>query len=135
MASQKVLMKFKKGDGRFHYFQIEGDAWSPGGTLFFTAKSKPDDDSADAAAVIDKSFTDSAIVGPGHEEYLAGWVTYELEFLPEDIKNVSFADGTTKKTFKGEYQFILPGTPPNSFPDDDSYIEVVIYADIKRGVA
>lgn len=132
--AKKSTIEFKKGDATTHYFQMPLDSWTPGGSLFFTAKTKPDDDVTDAAAVIDASFGDAAIVDSSHEEYDAEFVTYELGFVPGDIVNVSFADGSKKRSYMGEFQFVPTTGLPETFPGDD-FIDVVIYADIKRGTA
>lgn len=125
-------MTFKKGDMNTHYFQIPSASWSAGGTLTFIAKPAVDDDATDAAAVIDKDFDDSTIVGSGHEQYNSEYVTYECAFLPADITGVTF--GTAKKIkYIGEFTFVPSAGYPETYPSDDDFIEVVIYADLKRG--
>lgn len=132
---QNASMDFKKGDGQTHYFQLPADSWSAGGTLWFAAKEVPDNDSTDALAVINKSFDDSTIISdPNHEQYAAGFVTYQLEFLPNDITSVNFAGGESVKVYQGEFQFVRSTGIPETFPSNNEYIEVNIYADIKRGV-
>lgn len=132
--AKKSTMEFKKGDANTHYFQMLEDSWNAGSALFFAAKTKPDDDATDAAAVINKEFDDSAIVDSSHEMYEAGWVTYQLDFEPSDITNVSFADGSKKRTYLGEFQYVPTTNLPNTFPGDDEFIEVIIYADIRRSI-
>jgi hypothetical protein len=133
--AKKSTIEFKKGDANTHYFQIPVDSWTPGGLLFFTAKPQPDDDATDAAAVIDKQFDDTAVVGPSHEMYETAWVTYQLDFLPGDITNVSFADGSKNKKYEGEFQYVPDTGLPQSFPGDDEFIETIIYADIRRSTS
>lgn len=128
MAKQ-ITMEFKKGDRRVHYFKLPIADYSTGGTLFFAAKPAVDNDTTDAAAVINKSFTDAVVTLD------ATHATWTLEFLPADIVSVNFTNGETKKKYKGEFQFVPTSGYPVTFPDDDSYIEVTIYADIKRAVA
>lgn len=131
-------MDFKKGDAQTHYFQMPAESWTAGGLLWFAAKPAVDNDATDAATVINKSFNDSKIVNPGDQDddqYLAGYVTYRLAFLPADIINVSFEDGESKKNYLGEFQFVSGTGVPESYPADDTFIDVIIYADIKRGVA
>lgn len=125
-------MYFKRGDGLTHYFQIPADAWTSGGKLFFAAKPIVDDDSTDAAAIIDVSFTDSDIVDSSHDMYDADYVTYELVFAPSDIGAITFG-GDKKKKYLGEFQFVSSDGVPETFPGDDDFIDVIIYADIKRG--
>lgn len=125
-------MHFKRGDGLTHYFQIPISSWSAGGKLFFAAKPTVDDDITDAAAVIDKEFTDSDIVDSSHEMYDADYTTYELSFIPGDIVSITFGTDKRKK-YLGEFQFVPVSGVPETFPGDDDYIDVIIYADIKRG--
>ena len=132
--AKKSTIEFKKGDANTHYFQMPVDSWTPGGSLWFAAKTKPDDDPTDALAVIDKSFDDTAIVGLSHEMYDEQFVTYECEFLPADIVNVSFADGSKKRTYMAEFQYVPVTGLPESFPGDE-FIDAIIYADIKRGTS
>jgi hypothetical protein len=135
MAS-KIPMAFKKGDQQTHYFQMESDDWSAGGTLWFAAKALVDNDTTDGAAVINKSFDDTCIVtDPTNENYATGFVTYELEFTPSDIVGVTYTDGQKVKKYLGEFQYVDVDGEPQSFPNDDSFIEVSIYADIKRGTS
>lgn len=133
--AQKSTMTFKKGDDLTHYYQMPADSWSAGGTLFFTAKPEVDNDVTDANAVIDKSFDDSDIVDDTHEFYDEDYVTYQLEFAPGDITGVNFTDGEKKKKYLGEFQFVSDAGKVTSDPNDDNFIEVIIYADIKRGVS
>lgn len=132
--ANKIEIQFKKGDQITHYFQIPADSWSAGGSLSFAAKAQPDDDATDALAVIDKSFDDTAIVDPSHEMYDAAFVTYELTFDPGDV-NVSFSDNSKKKKFLGEFQFVPDTGEPETFPGDDDFLEVIVFADIKRGTS
>jgi hypothetical protein len=130
-----MQMEFKKGDGQTHYFSLPEESWTPGGTLWFAAKPIPDNDATDAAAVIDKSFDDTTIVDSDHEEYAAGFVTYQLEFLPGDITGVNFNNGESSLEYLGEFQFVPDTGIPESFPPNNEYINVIIYADIKRGTS
>lgn len=131
--ANKVTMKFKRGDDLFQYFQIPTASFVAGGTLHFTAKPAVDNDNTDAAAVIDKSFLDSDIVDSSHDEYESGFETYEMAFTLEDITNVTFSNGEKAKKYLGEFQIVGADGKVESFPNDDNFIEVIIYADIKRG--
>lgn len=131
--AQQATMSFKRGDGRTHYFQIPVESWSAGGKLFFAAKAQPDDDSTDAQAVINKTFTDDDIVDESDFQYDPDFVTYALGFIESDTSSVPFASGDTEETFSGEFQYVPDGGQPMSYPDDDNYIQVVVYADIKVG--
>jgi hypothetical protein len=128
----KATMEFKRGAGLTHTFSIPLDAWSAGGTLFFAAKPAPDDDSSDTAAVIDRGFDDTytsdvTINGVAYKKYT-------LPFVVGDISSsVSFADGSKKQNYLGDFKFVPLSGEPMIFPGDDSFIEVIIYANIKVG--
>lgn len=127
--ANKITMEFKKGDRTIHYFKLPIADYSVGGTLFFAAKAGVDNDATDAAAIIDKSFDDTVV------DTDATYATWTLEFDPGDITGVNFSNGEKKKTFLGEFQFVDSDGNPNTFPSDDNFIEVIVYADIKRGVS
>lgn len=129
-------MEFKRGDVQHHYFQISESAWFPGGLLWFAAKPAVDNDNSDVAAVINKSFDDTCVVDDTHDEWDAGFVTYELKFIPADISaTVTYENGEKVKSYLGEFQYITSLGEPETFPADDEFIDVKIYADLKRGVA
>lgn len=132
--ANKIPMEFKKGDAVTHYFQMPIDSWTAGGKLFFAAKADPDDDNTDALAVIDKPFEDDAVVDSDHEMYDPLFATYELKFDPGDV-TVSFSDGAKKKKFLGEFQYVPTTGEPETFPGGDDFLEVIVYADIKRGTS
>src|SRR5690606_26994857 len=107
-------------------------SWTAGGSLDFAAKEQPDGDATDGLAVIDKKFTDSDIITSGHEMYVSGLVTYELNFLPSDI-DITFTTGERNRRFLGEFQHVPITGYPESYPSTDQYIDVIVYNDIKRG--
>ena len=128
--AKAATMKFKKGDGITHYFKMPLSSYSVGGTLYFAAKPEVDNDATDAAAVIDKSFDDSVV-----DTSDGVYAVYTLSFGPNDITGVSFVNGEKKKKYLGEFQHVPLTGGPSSFPGNDDYIEVIIYADIKRGTS
>lgn len=125
----KVKMEFKKGDNTNHVFKLPLADYEIGGTLWFAAKPVPDNDAGDAAAVINKSFDDTNVTLD------ATYAVWALEFEPADIVGVNFTNGETNKEYVGEFQLVQSDGTVNSFPNTDDYIEVVIYADVKRGVS
>lgn len=126
--ANKITMKFKKGDTVNHSFRLPIGDYSEGGSLWFAAKPDPDNDPTDAAAVIDKEFTDDDVTLD------ATWATWALAFDADDISNVNFSNGEKKKTYIGEFQYVV-GDSVHTFPSDDNFIEVIIYADVKRGIS
>ena len=123
-----AVMKFPRRGGVTHYFSIPEASWSAGGTLFFTAKPQPDDDTTDAAAVIDKGFDDSK------KTIAHGIVRYQLDFVGDtDIDKVSFAGGDESLTFEGQFTFVPASGPKQYFPAEPDFIETIIYPTIKNG--
>jgi hypothetical protein len=127
--AQKVTMSFKKGDNVSHEFRMDLADYTAGGNLFFAAKPLVDNDATDAAAVIDKSFTDASVTLDDN------YATWDLAFVPADIAGVNFTGGEKVKKYLGEFQFVADDGTVSSFPNDDSFIEVIVYADIKRGTS
>lgn len=127
------IMEFKKGDTQVHYFQVPIESWAPGGVLWFIAKPDTDNDGTDAAAVINKSFDDTKVVLSDHEMYDASFATYELEFVANDIVNVTFEPGETARAYFGEFVIVDANNAQQTFPSNDEFIDVKIFADLKRG--
>lgn len=127
-------IEFKKGDGITHYFKIPADAWTAGGKLMFAAKIQPDDDATDALAVIDKTFDDSVVTDETIDS--VDYKVYTLRFIDTDTADVTFEDHSKRKTYIGEFQYVPAGETdePETFPADDNFIQVIVYADIKRKV-
>lgn len=129
--ANKIPMHFKRGDGVTHYFRLPIDNYVPGSFLWFAAKPEPDNDNTDMKAVIDKKFDDTdvdIVTNPNFAEYT-------LNFDASDIIGVNYSNGESVKRYKGEFQYLIPGEQPTSFPGDNNYLEVSIFADIKRGVS
>lgn len=126
------VMEFKRGDAMSKGFSIPAANFVPGGTLWFIAKSIPDNDNTDASAVIKKSFDDSVVTDVVRKG--VSCKRWQLDFDRSDIVNVTFLDGAKKLKFLGEFQYVpLGGGSPTSYPADDKFIEVYIYADLMRG--
>ncbi len=127
--AQKITMPFKKGDRNVHYFLLPEDQYTVGGVLSFAAKPAPDNDASDAAAVIDKQFGDDVVDLVSNP----GFALFTLEFEPNDIVGVNYTNGAKVIKYMGEFQYVPNGGQPISWPGDDDFIVVPIYADIKRG--
>ena len=127
--ANKTTMEFKKGDNVNHSFKLPIGDYTTGGTLYFTAKPAVDNDATDAAAVIDKSFTDSDVTED------STYATWALAFEPGDITGVNFSNGEKAKKYLGEFQWVESDGTVHSYPADDNFIEVIIYADIKRATS
>lgn len=125
-------IEFKRGDGITHYFKMPASSWSAGGTLFFAAKEAVDNDATDAAAVIDVSFTDSVVA----DETIDGvaYKTYTCYFAPADTGSINLG-GKSEKKYKGEFQWVSSGGVPSTFPGGGTFLDAIVYADIKRATS
>lgn len=123
-------MYFPRGDGIHHYFYFPADAWVSGGRLFFAAKPAIDDDTNDAAAVINADWDDSALVA---DEVIDGvtYKKYDCYFAPADTSSIA-SNGAESAEYLGEYQFVPSGGDPQTFPPTDPKIPVVVIFDVKR---
>jgi hypothetical protein len=124
-------IEFKRGDGITHYFTMPTSSWSAGGKLFFTAKPAVDDDATDAAAVINATFTDSVVTdttvnGVASKKYTC--------YFPPSATNSIATAGASKVDYKGEFQWVSSGGIPSTFPGNDKFLDVVLYADLRRAV-
>jgi len=122
MASK---IEFKRGDTITHTFTMPTSSWSAGGKLFFTAKPAVDDDLTDAAAVINKTYTDTDMVNDGTN------VTYTCLFNPADTNSITMA-GVDKIDYKAEFQWVSSGGTVSTFPGNNKYLDAVVYADLRR---
>lgn len=128
MASK---IEFTRGDGANHTFSIPAVSWTPGGVLFFAAKPVVDDDSTDAAAVIqgnwdDTKVTDVLIKGVAYKQYAC--------YFPPAATNGIASDGATSADYLGEFQYVPTTGIPVTFPATDAKLDVILYFDIKRKV-
>lgn len=130
----KNTITLKRGDINETYFGYPIDSWESGSKLFFAAKPVPDNDINDTFAVINKEYGDNDIIAETHEFFDPNFKTYRCVILPSDTNGITFPDKTSQIKYAGEFQFIPPGGSPESFPKDNQYFEVVVYADIRRSI-
>lgn len=121
-------MEFKKGDGVTHYFYMPADSWTAGGTLFFIAKNEITD--LDAAAIIDEEFSDSVVTDETGDDNVA-YKKYTLYFAPSVTSGIAMGTAKKRKLF-GEFQWVSSGGVPSSFPGNDDFIDVIVYADLRN---
>ena len=125
MATKKI--KIKRGDSFSTSITIPLSIYQPGSTLYFMAKEAPDNDFGDMKAVFSKSVSDSGAT-VGDEA-----VSYSLNLTPAETSGVEFVSGERQRELLAEFEYRTPNGGVYSFPDDDKYIEVIVYADIRRG--
>lgn len=118
-------IEFKRGDGATHYFKMPSDSWSAGGMLRFAAKPIPDDDSTDAAALINVTFDDTVVTDDGD------YKKYTLDFVASDTDSILTSNAKYIKLL-GEFQWTPASGDPTTYPGNDKYIETIVYADIAR---
>lgn len=122
-------IEFPRGDGITHSLSIPAANWTAGGTLFFAAKPKIDDDGTDASAVINMPFDDSVVSdvtinGIAYKKYTC--------FFPPSATNSIVSNGRTKADYLGEFQYVPPTGVPVTFPYNDRKLDCVVYFDVKR---
>lgn len=122
-------IEFTRGDGVHHKFSIPAANWSAGGTLFFAAKPAIDDDSTDATAVINQSWTDTAV-----SDVVIGGVAYKQYdcYFPPSATNSILSAGADELDYLGEFQFVPLGGDPVTFPATNNKLDAVVYFDVKR---
>lgn len=124
-------MEFARGDGANHEFLIPTDAWSAGGRLFFAAKQAVDDDDTDALALIQGSWTDSAVTDDVDEG--VAMKKYACHF-PASATNDIDSGGADEMDLLGEFQFVPATGDPITFPPNTPKIPVKLYFDVKRKI-
>jgi hypothetical protein len=124
-------INFTRGDAITHTFSMPASAWSPGGKLWFVAKPTVDDDNTDAAAVIKKSWTDSAV----SDTTINGvaYKQYACSFVPADTNSI-LSNGAQSAQYLGEFQWEDSTGVPITFPATDPKLNCTVYFDIARGL-
>lgn len=120
----------KRGDSRSFSFRMSKGLYEPGQTVAFTAKPFYDNDSTNASAVINKTFTDDDIISNTDKH-----VFYEIKLEPSDTENLEIKLKKGKGVLKliGELEVRQSDGKVKTFPSGKKFIEVVIYPDIKIG--
>ena len=124
-------INFTRGDAVTHTFSIPQANWSAGGTLFFAAKPVIDDDVTDTAAVIKKSWTDSAtsvVVING-----VNYVQYACSFTASDTNGIP-SNGALSAQYLGEFQWVSSTNVPTTFPATDPKLTCIVYFDVIREI-
>lgn len=124
------IMEFSRGDGITKGFSMPADKWSAGGTLFFAAKSLFDDDTTDAAALIQGNWGDSVVTDTVRNG--VAMKRYACYFPPSATEDIP-SNGAATLELLGEFQWVPSGGgDPITVPAKDDKIDVVVYMDIKR---
>lgn len=123
-------MEFSRGDGAYHTFSIPASSWTAGGKLFFAAKPAIDDDTTDAAAAIQGSWTDADLLA----DVVIGGITYKKYncHFPASATSSIVSGGAASADYLGEFQFVPASGDPMTFPAKDPKITTTIYFDVKR---
>lgn len=126
-------LEFTRGDPITHKFFIEATSWQPGGRLFFAAKPLIDDDNTDNAAVIKKSWDDTAVVDYVDSKGTA-YKQYNCYFSASDTNSI-VSNGASSATYLGEFQFVSSsnGTPLTA-PAGEDKLEVIVYFDVNKRI-
>ena len=121
-----MRMEFKRGDGITHYFSVPTDSYSATDTLHFMAKPAFDDDTTDASAVIEGTFTSADAEEVGEN------MRYTCYFPPSATNDID-TNGAAEVRYLGEFELIDSSNVPTTFPGGKKKIDVRLYADIRRG--
>lgn len=123
-------MEFARGDGTTKGFWIPADAWTSGGRLFFAAKQIIDDDTTDAAALIQADWGDAAVTDETRNG--VAYKRYACYFPPSATSGIE-SGGAESLELLGEFQFVPSGGgDPITFPPTDAKIPVTVWFDVKR---
>lgn len=120
---------FTRGDAVTHTFSIPTSSWSAGGKLIFGAKPVIDDDLTDGAAIIEKSWTDSAV-----SDVVINGVAYKqyaCYFAPSDTNSIA-SNGAESAQYLGEFQWVNAAGVPTTFPATDPKLTCIVYFDVIR---
>lgn len=130
--AKKAILELKRGDGATRQFKLPISLYHVGAILGFAAKPIPDNDVTDAAAVISREFTDADVDIVTDPNY----AIYTMVFDPADTASITFdtSQNETRKIYVGEFQYKTLTGNPVSFPGNDDYIEVIVYADVRMEV-
>lgn len=123
-------MEFSRGDGTTKGFSMPASKWSAGGRLFFAAKTLIDDDTTDAAALIQGNWGDEVVTDTTHNG--VAYKRYACYFPPSATNTIP-SNGAATLELLGEFQWVPSGGgDPITAPAKDDKIEVVVYMDVKR---
>lgn len=125
-----MKLTMKRGDTRSFSFRMSKGFYEPGQTVAFTAKPFYDNDSTNASAVINKTFTDDNILSQTDTD-----VIYEIKLESVDTENIEIKLKKGKGVLKliGELEVRQPNGRVKTFPSGPNYLEVIIYPDAKIG--
>ena len=126
--AKKAQLTIKRGDEVTRRLYIPISIYEPGSILGFAAKPIPDNDITDSAAVISKEFDDDNVA------LTASHAVYTMLFESSDTYDIEFLNGATENLYAGEFQYKKPSAGPISWPGNNQYIDVIVYADVRREV-
>lgn len=107
MASKKIWSMYR-GDYKTRKIVVPAGTYTVGGRLLFAVKQQYDNDESDAAAIIDKEYTDSDIV----ETLTNGDKVYLLVINKADTHNVPITEPTD---YIGEIRYINATGRPTTY--------------------
>lgn len=126
--AKKPTLELMRGSAATRLFKLPISLYQAGAILGFAVKPVPDNDLTDAAAVIKKTFTD-ANVDLDSDPTKA---IYTLSFTSADTVGITFDEGVTENTYVGQFKYKKLTVDPEYYPGTNKYIQVIIYADIRR---
>jgi hypothetical protein len=117
-----------RGDYKEDFPCIAADGWQAGGKLFFVVKSQLDNDASDDGSntVFKVDMSDSDIVDPAYVIDGKTYVRYRC-IITSDMTQ-TYAMAGKKEKLIAEYQFVLPGVKPVTWPQ----FPLILYKDANR---
>lgn len=123
-------MDIKRGDNVNKTLAVPLSIYKAGMKIYFMAKLAVDDDQTDTRAIIKKILEDTGI-----EENNSRGVAcriFKLSLKPGATDNIKL-DGENKIKLLGEFEIRYTDGRVLSIPNNDKFIKITIYSDIRRG--
>lgn len=120
-----MKINLKRGDTRIVSFTVPEELAPSGSTLYFMAKPALDDDLNDSSAAISKQSSNAVLVA-GNK------LKFTFKITPSDTNSIR-TGGADKADLLAELEIRTPNGDVYSIPDNNKFIKVTVYADIRRG--
>lgn len=117
-------IEFKRGDSKIMKVTIPRRIYETNSKLYFSAKPAVDNDKTDMNAKIESSATFESLNEAG--------AIFRFDFRPEDTEKVEFNSDGEAVELDGELEYTTPSGKVLSFPNNNKFLKVLVYPDIRR---
>ena len=117
-------IEFKRGDSKIMKVTIPRRIYETNSKLHFSAKPAVDNDKTDMNAKIESSATFESLNEAG--------AIFRFDFRPEDTEKVEFNSDGEVVELEGELEYTTPSGKVLSFPNNNKFLKVLVYPDIRR---